>query len=1234
MFPTRKSTAWWVLLAVSGSFGLDGSFAVEEDPTVPAASGRHDWPTWRYDSGRSARVPHELADELHLQWVRHLAAPRRAWPQQHDDGDKLAFDRVYEPVAAEGRLFVPSMLTDSVTAYDLRTGEVQWEFLADGPVRLAPAYSEGRLYVASDDGHLVCLDAGSGALVWRFRAAPSERMVLGNERLISTWPVRGAPVVHDGTVYLAAGIWPFEGVYVYALNAETGEVIWQHSGVGDYAVDAYGGEARSFSTLAPQGYLAVSGNRLIVAGGRTTPAVFDRQSGELLRFHPVDKRRGGYAVYAPDDNDGTNPRDFLLPLDRCVIRTGTQTHDSRRWSERVRGRVGRLLAADQRLIAVTEQGGIHVFGPEPREPIVHEARVVPLPRAQDVWKERVADLLDDSGATGGYALLFGIGSGRLLDELLLQSDLHVVAFDPDAERVARFRRRYAQAGLYGTRVAVRRGDARTASVPPYIASLIVSEDLEALGLDADAGGAGALSAPLRPYGGVAWLPVRDAAQEAWSVAVQRADLAGVRAQPAADGLRIYRDGPLPGAGVWTHQYADAANSGYSADDRVRAPLGVAWFGGPSNEKTLPRHMNGPVPQVVAGRLILLGVHHVSVRCAFTGRELWTKELPGVGEAFTCLAHEERYEQGLPVYFPSHQGASFRGSPYVSTPDSVYLLYRDRCLRIDLETGQTRDTFRLPDRRHLARMAGASTDSLASQVGESEGERWGHISVSGDSLIVTAYPHRFEAAPAIGSLVTPNASSAGRAHIRYSMPGQDRLWHWNDTSSEFLLAMDRHTGEIRWVRQARYGFRHNAVATGGGLTFAIDHVSDNIRSAIARRGLTPDLAASIFAVDVQTGQPQWTREEPVFGTWLSYSTEYDVLIQSGRPGGRSVLPDEPRQGIVALRGADGTVLWHRQDEFGRGPLALHAGQRRILPVSLDIVTGEPVERENPLTGEWEPWSFAINKSCGTQNVSRHLMTFRSSMASFHDLQHESGTADLSGVRAGCTNNMITADGVLNVPDYTRSCSCAYQLQTSFGLVPMPDVEMWTINTYTDPEPGTIRRVGINFGAPGTRIADGLMWINHPRRQHVAAPHVPIQVETVDDGPPNWFRQHSRQVAAENGGLPWVAASGIEGIRRIHLDGLFHNGSDEQDRSRFTVRLHFAEARALEPGERVFDVRLQGETVVERLDIVRAADGPQRAYVAEFVGVEIEPGQPLVIEFTALDGSSHPPLLCGLETRLEE
>ena len=31
----------------------------------------------------------------------------------------------------------------------------------------------------------------TGKLLWKFRGGPSDRKILGNERLISTWPARG-----------------------------------------------------------------------------------------------------------------------------------------------------------------------------------------------------------------------------------------------------------------------------------------------------------------------------------------------------------------------------------------------------------------------------------------------------------------------------------------------------------------------------------------------------------------------------------------------------------------------------------------------------------------------------------------------------------------------------------------------------------------------------------------------------------------------------------------------------------------------------------------------------------------------------------------------------------------------------------------------------------------------------------------------------------------------------------
>ena len=57
---------------------------------------------------------------------------------------------------------------------------------------------------------------------------------------------------------------------------------------------------------------------------------------------------------------------------------------------------------------------------------------------------------------------------------------------------------------------------------------------------------------------------------------------------------------------------------------------------------------------------------------------------------------------------------------------------------------------------------------------------------------------------------------------------------------------------------------------------------------------------------------------------------------------------------------------------------------------------------------------------------------------------SGTGNLGGFRSSCTSNLIPADGVLNAPDYTRTCVCAYQVQTSLAFVHMEDADSWTFN----------------------------------------------------------------------------------------------------------------------------------------------------------------------------------------------
>src|SRR5205809_3581112 len=103
---------------------------------------------------------------------------------------------------------------------------------------------------------------------------------------------------------------------------------------------------------------------------------------------------------------------------------------------------------------------------------------------------------------------------------------------------------------------------------------------------------------------------------------------------------------------------------------------------------------------------------------------------------------------------------------------------------------------------------------------------------------------------------------------------------------------------------------------------------------------------------------------------------------------------------------------------------------------------------------------------------HLQTFRSGAAGYCDLTGDGGTGNFGGFRSGCTNNLVVAGGVLCAPDYTRTCTCSYQQQTSLALVPAADAEMWTFQGGSAEVKGRVRRVGVLLGAPGNRRdADG-------------------------------------------------------------------------------------------------------------------------------------------------------------------
>jgi hypothetical protein len=82
--------------------------------------------------------------------------------------------------------------------------------------------------------------------------------------------------------------------------------------------------------------------------------------------------------------------------------------------------------------------------------------------------------------------------------------------------------------------------------------------------------------------------------------------------------------------------------------------------------------------------------------------------------------------------------------------------------------------------------------------------------------------------------------------------------------------------------------------------------------------------------------------------------------------------------------------------------------------------------------------------------------------------------------------------------------------------------------------------------------------------------------------------------------------------------------------YRVRLAFADPDNPEPGQRVFDIRLQGQVVAADFDIVRTAGGGNRAASIEFTGIEVE--DKLTLELVAKTPTaplSALPILHGLE-----
>ncbi|MCX6909081.1 MAG: PA14 domain-containing protein, partial [Verrucomicrobia bacterium] len=1013
-------------------------------------------------------------------------------------------------------------------------------------------------------------------------------------------------------------VWPFEGIFVHAVDARTGRTLWVNDSMGSlYLVHPH--RAMSFGGPSPQGYLLMNRGRLVVPSSRAFPAFLDPATGKLLSFDfghgRQDSETGGWFLSSDADgrlcvdpeidaemHDGgmqtvgqiglrrqagdkvketvTIGKETYRVMDGVagVIRVGSREFRFRDGFPGVEGTIHTMLAADGRLFVVTREGRIYCFGGKqvqparypvqtrPGEPGVigsvgrHGSPSVGVPplggvdgsklpaeagtptgrrhlRDQHCQSHPVEPgegaraLLRLSGQGEGYALVLGLGDGKLAEALAPQPKLRVIAVDRDAKKVAAFRQQLDAAGLYGEKITAHIGELAAFGLPSYMANLIVVEEPAAVGENF----LEAAFAALRPYGGTLCVKTAELPRERvtdqssggqthkWGelpsspsgVDVRTvgelgssphltdrfreklAKLAGTQLRQESGWTLVVRAGPLPGAANYTGQP--------NFDDLVRAPLGLLWFG-----DTFHHH-----------KLFYNGVTVESGR-------------------------------GLPAYVTVEDGVTsyMVTEPYREKP--AKLSYPDMLRKSNEQT-----------------QAAAFSDVYTGRVLER------------------------------GPKATPAAASAEPLPLarRNPITGREEAREYMKTYGCDLAGAD-------------YG-NFITLRSGTGAFYDKRSESGTINISGLRSGCRNNMVPACGVLSVPSWTGNCTCNYPVF-TSLALVSMPETFEQWAAWGG--VAEDGPIRRVGINFGAPGDrmtrdgTLWLDSPSVG--------GPSPEVRVQVAPADAQPFYRHALWMkgGEGWPWVFASGIK-GVRTVRIETMARATNAPPGHFSARWTGFVQTG---ASETNTFhVRTDGTARVwvegfpiIDTGRLKPTAGPREMTGKLFLDAGRKYQLMVEYSHTVATNAASVELNWSSPSrprTAIPSNCLFTPDGKRNGVASvyfarstPGGPGLVQVDPQINFNWDRE-----------LPPLLRKPRE--------------SAAPAERAYTVRLVFAEPEDIRAGQRVFDVKLQGREVLPSLDIVKQAGGSNRGIVREFRGVKAVDA--LEIEF--VPRSAKPPLICGVE-----
>lgn len=742
------------------------------------------------------------------------------------------------------------------------------------------------------------------------------------------------------------------------------------------------------------------------------------------------------------------------------------------WKGKVDGLAKGLAVANGRLVVSTDKGNIHCFGhslfaiKEPKavarsaslpnsgmparagaDPFPVDAetpRIASLAEAiaKDVKLDRgyglvipvsppfgeVSTRADMGGLvrSGGGASSGGLDSIRLAYELARRTGLLMHVAETNPIIAAKAREMLSAAGAYGTSALGRDlakggkvvvdvippGGTNGLPYPPYFANLLVVEASLSAVVSADALGQGAMMAKeilrvLKPCGGV--LYVKNLEQSTKAMLMK----AGTVTEANKGNWTKLIRGRLPGARDWTHQYADAGNTGSSDDDLVRGKPEVLWYGEPGPDKAQERHRRSEAPLSLNGRMFVQGLLALSNTPlllsfdAYNGVSYWERELPGA----------ER------IYITGDCG-----NLAVST-QGLFVATGKQCQQLDLLTGATRANF------------------VAFSRTNASGAQWAYVAVEGDTLV--------------------GSSSSGYQFsdtvFAYDLRTGKLKWHYKgDVIRNATLAI--HGGKVFFVehrgatnvpvvldplalsRAAQVKQRAAAAAAEKARAEGGEEHDDEGPGAdepAPAKASSEPYRRTVVALDLATGKPVWAREVDLAdcGLWagahggLCLIAKHDMILlcgvytQYGRERG-----DEDNRRALALSAKDGATLWNTA--IGNRMRPVVVGDRIIsVPKAFELRTGERATRSGargPI-----PWHMH-GGGCGQMSASAGMLFYRHGITLMSDAGTGGTLMAFYGLRPGCLINIIPAGGVIVQVEGSSGCTCYHAIQATVAFVP-PGVE---------------------------------------------------------------------------------------------------------------------------------------------------------------------------------------------------